>query len=137
MNKIQDFFTIYEQSAWAKDTKSMIELYHDDVLIFDMWQQGFQRGLSEWSAVIKDWLGSLNEERVRVTFEMIEINEHDTVGFASAIIKFQAIAPNDSVIRSMKNRITLGFIKKGNVWKAIHQHTSAPLNNNLAGILNF
>ena len=137
MKRIQDFFTIYKQSAWEKDTESMIGLYDDNVVIFDMWNQGYQTGLTEWSIVIKDWLDSLGEERVNVIFEMIKIHEGDSVGFGSALITFQAISTGNTIIRSMKNRITLGFIKENGVWKVVHQHTSAPINSDLEAILNF
>jgi len=137
MKRPQDFFTIYKQSAWDKDTESMIALYHTDVVIFDMWNQGYQTGLTEWSNVITDWLGSLGDERVNVQFDMIEIHEGNDIGFGSALIIYQAISNNNTIIRSMKNRVTLGFIKQKDDWKVIHQHTSAPINSNLEGILNF
>jgi ketosteroid isomerase-like protein len=133
----QDYFTIYKQSAWDKDTESMIALYHDNVVIFDMWNQGHQTGLTEWSTVIKDWLGSLGEEKVNVIFDMIEIHEDNDVGFGSALITYQAISNSNTIVRSMKNRVSLGFIKQKGEWKVIHQHTSAPINSNLEGILNF
>jgi ketosteroid isomerase-like protein len=137
MKTIQEYFTIYKQSAWEKDTESMMALYTDNVLVFDMWKQGYQTGLKEWSIVIKNWLGSLGDEKVRVTFEMITIHESGHVGFASALITFQAISTGHSVVRSMKNRITLGLIKQNDVWKVHHQHTSAPINAALEAILTF
>ena len=136
MKRPQDFFTIYKQSAWDKDTESMIALYHDNVVIFDMWTKGYQTGLTEWSSVIKDWLGSLGDERVNVIFEMIQIHEGNDVGFGSALIAYQAISTNNTILRSMKNRITLGFVKHEDEWRVIHQHTSAPINSNLEAILN-
>jgi ketosteroid isomerase-like protein len=137
MKRPQDFFTIYKQSAWDKDTENMIALYHDNVVIFDMWNQGYQTGVTGWSNVINDWLGSLGNERVNVIFEMIEIHEGNNVGFGSALITYQAISTSNTIVRSMKNRVTLGFTKQKDEWKVMHQHTSAPINSNLEGILNF
>jgi len=137
MKKPKDFFTIYKQAAWEKDAESMIQLYDDNVVIFDMWNQGYLTGLKDWSSVIKGWLGSLGEEKVNVTFEMIEVRKGDNTGFGSALITYQAISTDNSVIRGMKNRITLGFIKEKDRWKVIHQHTSAPINSNLHAILSF
>ena len=54
MKQVEDFFTIYKQSAWEKDTTAMISLYDDNVLIFDMWDHGYQTGLNEWSGEIKN-----------------------------------------------------------------------------------
>lgn len=137
MKTIQDFFTIYTQTAWEKDAEGMIALYAEDVVVFDLWEQGYLTGLPAWSLVIKDWLGSLGDEKVKVLFEMIACREDGDVGFGTALISYQAIAQDNSIPRSMKNRITLGFSKvKGN-WKVVHQHTSAPINGDLQGILNF
>jgi ketosteroid isomerase-like protein len=137
MKSIQEYFTIYKQSAWEKDTESMIALYDDNVVIYDMWNHGYQKGLDGWSVVIRNWLGSLGEEKVNVNFEMIEIHEGGKVGFASALISFQAISISNTILRSMKNRITIGFVKKGDAWKVIHQHTSAPINSKLEAMLSF
>jgi ketosteroid isomerase-like protein len=137
MKQLQDFFTIYKQAAWDKDIEGMIGLYDDQVVIFDMWAKGYQTGLQEWSAEIKDWLGSLGAERVRVLFDRIEIHERGTIGFGSALITYQAIAADTTILRSMKNRITIGFRKENDLWKAIHQHTSAPIDAELKAILNF
>jgi ketosteroid isomerase-like protein len=136
MKKIQDFFTIYKQSAWDRDTKSMVGLYHHNVVIFDMWKQGYQKGLKEWSGVIQNWFGSLGEENVNVIFEMVDIHESGHVGFASALITFQAISIDKTILRSMRNRITVGFIKENDAWKVIHQHTSAPINADLGAMLD-
>jgi ketosteroid isomerase-like protein len=137
MKQLQDYFTIYKQAAWDKDIERMIGLYDDNVLIYDMWTNGYQTGLAEWSGVITDWLSSLGEENVNVTFEMIEINEGGEIGFGSALITYQAISSDNTILRSMRNRISIGFRKRKDIWKVIHQHTSAPINNELVAILNF
>ncbi|HYF67425.1 MAG TPA: nuclear transport factor 2 family protein [Ohtaekwangia sp.] len=137
MESIQDFFTIYKASAWEKDIQRMVGLYDDNVVIFDIWEQGYQTGLTAWSIAVKDWLSSLGDERVNVIFEMVEIHENENVAFGSALITFQAISIDDAIIRNMKNRITLGFIKNDAVWKVVHQHTSAPINSDLKAILDF
>lgn len=137
MKQLQNFFNMYAQAAWDKDIEKMIGLYGEQVVIFDMWENGYQTGLAAWADVIKDWLGSLGEEKVKVIFEMIALHEHGDVGFGSALITYQAISPDHTVLRSMKNRITVGFRKEKDMWKVIHQHTSAPINSGLAAILNF
>lgn len=135
--EIKDFFSIYQSSAWHKDTKAMINLYDQHAVIFDMWDQGCHSKPLEWTKIITDWLGSLGEEKVKVEFEMVKIHQSGNVGFASALIQFQAISSEGTILRSMKNRITLGFSKFENGWKVIHQHTSAPINSNgLTAILD-
>jgi ketosteroid isomerase-like protein len=127
--EIADFFDLYQGAAWNKDATAMINLYHEHVEIFDMWDHGYIADTAEWKNIIIDWLGSLGEEKVKVAFDRVTIHQSDTVGFASALIQFQAIATDGHVLRSMKNRITLGFIKTDEGWKANHQHTSAPISS--------
>ena len=135
--QIEDFFKIYQNAALNKDTTSMINLYDNHAVIFDMWDQGCLTNPEEWHKIIFDWLNSLGEEKVKVEFEMINIHQSGNVGFASALISFQALSSDDAVLRSMKNRITLGFSKFEDGWKVIHQHTSAPIGSNgLTAILD-
>ena len=135
--EIEEFFKLYQNFAWRKDTTAMINLYDEQAVIFDMWDQGYHSNQSEWTKIIIDWLGSLDEEKVKVEFEMVKIHQSGNVGFASALIQFQAISSEGAVLRSMKNRITLGFSKFEHGWKVIHQHTSAPISSNgLTAILD-
>jgi ketosteroid isomerase-like protein len=135
--EIEDFFRIYETSAWSKDAAAMIDLYDEQAIIFDMWDQGYILSSSEWANTIKDWFEFLGEEKVKVVFEKVTIHQSDNIGFASALIQFQAISTEGAVLRSMKNRITLGFSKFDNRWKVIHQHTSAPISSSgLTAILD-
>jgi len=135
--EIEDFFKIYQRSAWDKDASAMIGLYDEHALIFDMWDQGYISNSSEWNKIIIDWLGSLGEEKVKVEFEMVKIHQSGDVGFASALIQFQAISSEGAVLRSMKNRISLGFSKLEDGWKVIHQHTSTPVSSeDLTAILD-
>ncbi len=114
----------------------MITLYDEQVLIFDMWGEGHCSDLPAWSAIIKEWLGSLKDERLNVIFEMIQIHQGDKVSFATAIVGYQAISADNKAIRSMKNRITVGFAKTETGWKVVHQHTSAPIDSDLKAILD-
>ena len=135
--EIKDFFKSYQDAAWNKDAKAMINLYDDQAVIFDMWDKGYYVNSTKWNELIEDWFGSLGEEKVKVEFDMIKINQSDAIGFATALIRFAAISSDGGVLRSMKNRITLGFSKIGSEWKIVHQHTSAPISSNgLTGILD-
>lgn len=137
MKQLKDFFLLYKQYAWEKDIENMIGLYDENVVIFDLWEHGNQKGLPDWSDMICDWLNPLEQEKVNVIFELIEIHSEGNIGFASAVVHYEAISNENTVVRSMKNRITLGFIKNKGAWKVVHQHTSAPINSDLKAILNF
>jgi ketosteroid isomerase-like protein len=136
IGNVADFFHRYKKAAWEKDINDMIALYTDDVMIFDMWGKGFVGGLAEWSHVITDWLTFLKEEKVNVIFDMIQIQESEHIAFANALVQYQAISADNQIMRSMKNRMSLGFIKTNGCWKVKHQHTSAPIDSNLKAILD-
>lgn len=128
--QIEAFFTIYKTAAWDKNITAMIDLYDEQAILFDTWDKGYITDRSEWANIIKDWLGSLGDEKVNVEFEMIKIHQSGNAGFASALIQYQAISNQGIVLRTMKNRITIGFLKKEGRWKVVHQHISAPISSN-------
>ena len=127
--EIEDFFTIYQTAAWNKDSTAMINLYDQQAVMFDTWDRGYISDPSEWTYIIEDWLNSLGDEKVKVEFDMINIHQSDNIAFASALIQYQAISKEGEVIRSMKNRITIGLLKREDGWKVIHQHMSAPVSS--------
>lgn len=134
---IEDFFTSYKEAVWQKDAYALLGLYDTDVLQFDMWDRGYYPNLEEWKPGIQNWLDFLDDEKVRVDFEMIKIHQSENIGFASGLIKFEAISPQGTVLRSMKNRITVGFSKGTGGWTVVHQHISAPISSeNLNAILD-
>ncbi|HEX2608258.1 MAG TPA: nuclear transport factor 2 family protein [Flavisolibacter sp.] len=137
MKAINDFFTIYKDAAWNKDNEAILDLYDDKALIFDMWNKGFIASGPEWTEVITSWLSSLGDEQVQVDFQNVTIRQSSDTGYATALIQFKAISKDGLVLRSMRNRITLGFAKSGNAWKVQHQHTSAPIHpDRLTAILD-
>ena len=36
---VAEFFRHYEEAAWAKNANRMVELYDDDIVVFDMWEK--------------------------------------------------------------------------------------------------
>lgn len=137
MKDIEAFFRSYTTAVWQKDAAALLSLYDEKLVSFDMWDRGYYKNLQEWSPGIEDWLGSLGDEKVKVDFEMVVTHASETVGFTSGLISFQAISLDGTVLRGMKNRISLGFSKFGNEWKVVHQHISAPVTSeNLTAILD-
>lgn len=139
MSELKDpsqFFDAYANAAWQKDAALMASLYDEDVVIYDLWNPGSYKGLSSWSAVVQEWLGSLGEDRVRVSFSDIVLHTSETVAFCSALVGFEAIGPDDAVLRGMKNRFSAGFVKRAGGWKVIQQHTSLPIDHELKAVFD-
>ena len=137
MKEIEEFFPSYKDAVWQKNPAAVLRLYDSEAVQFDMWDKGYYSNLQEWTPEIENWLNSLGEEKVKVDFEMIKIHQSDSTGFASGLIKFQAISPEGTVLKSMRNRITIGFSKFKEGWKVVHQHISAPVTSeDLTAILD-
>jgi len=107
----------------------MLSLYDNQSVIFDTWDRGYITNALEWSKIIEDWFNSLGDEKVKIEFERISIHQSENLGFASSMIHFQALSGEGIVLRSMKNRITVGFSKFTDGWKVVHQHMSAPVSS--------
>ena len=102
----------------------MIDLYDEQALVFDLWDQAYEVNPLAWRKLIEDWLGSLGEEEVKVDFKRVAIHQSGALGFASALIHVQAISPEGAILRRMKNRLTLVLTKSEYGWTVIHQHIS-------------
>jgi ketosteroid isomerase-like protein len=128
MEKPELFFKIYSQAAWDKNAAMMVDLYSTDVMIFDMWDKGFYRGIDDTRKNILEWFENLGTDKVEVRFEDIHIKEDSEIAVGYGFIKFAGISKDGVVLRSMKNRITLAFSKNEKQWKVFHQHISLPIN---------
>ena len=125
---LEKFFTLYGQAVWEKDVAALMALYSEDLVIFDLWEKPAHSSYSEWSETMNQWLGSLDGERVRVEFEKVRTFASGNQGYASAFVSFSAVSEESGkVLRSIKERISLGFIKEGSIWRVNHQHTSLPI----------
>ncbi len=80
---------------------------------------------------IEGWFGSLDTERVKVSFEDVRVEASAGSGLAglTAFGTYAAIASDGAELRSMQNRLTwvLKFDGAAGAWKIIHEHTSTPI----------
>jgi hypothetical protein len=55
----------YAAAVSAADVDAFVELYDDDVRVFDTWGRWSYDGLVEWRAMVREWFGSLGDEHAR------------------------------------------------------------------------
>jgi len=127
MNHHTEFFDTYKLAASTKNKSQMSGLYHQDVQWFDIWNDYQVQGSDKINALVADWFDSLGDEQLEVEFSAVTTKQHGDVAFASAFVHFRAVNAAGKVLRQMKNRITLGFIKTNTTWSVLHQHTSIPI----------
>ncbi len=120
------FFERYAAAALRKDVEAMLGLYADDLSAFDTWD-AWSRDSDDWRTMNREWLTSLGEEKVVVTFDDIRTIEDNNIAMATAIVTFAAVAKEGKKLRSLQNRLTWVAARRGTGWKIVHQHTSVPV----------
>lgn len=119
----------YQAAVLAKDAEAFTALYDNDVQVFDMWGAWSLRGIEPWQKMATDWFASLGNETVVVGVA----DAHSTVGaelvIGHAILTYTGVSAEGKELRSMSNRMTMALKRTGDVWKIIHEHTSAPIDH--------
>jgi ketosteroid isomerase-like protein len=136
VDPIHQILNAYAAAVYNKDATAYINLYHDDVVIFDAWGPPWTyRGLPAWRKVTEEWFISLGDERVVVDTENVQINRASNVAVVSATVKFTAKSAEGLTLRWLQNRLTGVIELKDQIWKIKHQHTSSPIDRDLKAIL--
>jgi uncharacterized protein (TIGR02246 family) len=117
----------YREAVYAKDVDAFVAIFADDVRVFDMWGAWSHDGIDSWREMAVGWFGSLGDELVRVEFDDVQTTVGDDTAVLSAFVTFAGLSAEGEELRSMNNRLTWGMRKTGEIWKVVHEHTSAPV----------
>ena len=128
-------FDFFSDAVFAKDTEAYLELYDEQVLVFDMWQEWTYHGLPAWRKMVEGWFSSLGSNRDRVTFRDKHVEMAGDMGFVTAIVRFAAVSEGGEELRFLDNRLTWVLRRKNESWKIVHQHTSGPIDFNTMKVL--
>lgn len=131
----KDLFDLFSDAVYKKDIENYLELYDENVLIFDTWQQWSYKGISAWRKMVENWFASLGTDRDRVSFRDNNIHTVGDLASLTAIARFTAISKDGEELRFLDNRFTLVIQKKGQSWKIVHQHSSGPIDSNSMKVL--
>ncbi|HVU58522.1 MAG TPA: SgcJ/EcaC family oxidoreductase [Puia sp.] len=134
MKEIESLLETYKTAVFQKDVDAFVSIFDEDVRIFDMWEWVYA-GLAPWRKMAESWFGSLDTERVVVSFEDVRIQTGDEMAVVSAFARFAAISENGEELRYLQNRLTWVVQNKGGVWKIIHEHTSGPVDGTTMKVL--
>ena len=135
MNDPEQFFELYKAAARDKNKALMTGLYHLDAELFDMWQAYHLHGLSNITDMVNHWFDSLGDEQLEVEFSSIDLKQDGEIAFAYAFVHYRALDNTGTILRQMKNRMTVCFVKNNKAWSVLHQHTSIPISTmDLKGI---
>jgi uncharacterized protein (TIGR02246 family) len=125
----------YVAAVHAKDADAFAELYAEDARNFDMWGRFSYEGRDAVRAMAQEWFASVGTDEIRVEFQEVREVPGDDVAVMNAFIRFSGISAEGEELRSMTNRVTWGLRRTPDGWKIAHEHTSAPLGDDLKGIL--
>ena len=117
----------YKTCVYKKDYLALSDIYHESIQVFDLWNGGMYESKAEWEDNLRNWLTSLKNEKVEVSFESIKIEANEAVGFAHGFVTYRALDDSNLELRKMKNRFSWGLIKVDGNWLVAHQHTSVPI----------
>lgn len=124
---IQNLLTTYKKAVEAKDVKQFVSIYHQDVVIFDMWGNWVYQGLEAWEKVVQDWFDSLGNDQATVEITDVQLIPDQNIACLFAIFTFQGLSGSGETTHAMDNRFTWVLKNQRGGWLIMHEHSSAPI----------
>jgi len=121
----------FKRAAFAKDVSGFLALYEDDATVFDLWKRWSYRGVAAWKEAVVEWFNHTGENRDAISLEEVTMQGQGDFRAVTGLITFSCVALNGAVLRAMHERLTWVLAKKKTGWKIVHQHTSAPVGDDL------
>jgi ketosteroid isomerase-like protein len=116
----------FKTCVLRKDAAAFVELYAQDVRVFDTWGAWSYEGAPAWRQAVEEWFGSLGTDRVTVAFDDVRVVERGGAATLSAVVRYTAVSASGFATRSLQNRLTWSLMNDDG-WKIGHEHTSAPI----------
>lgn len=117
----------YRAAVHAQDVAAFMRLYDPKVRVFDAWGVWSYEGAERWQTAVEGWLSSLGTEKVKVSFEEVQILGDADFACVSSIVTYAGVSAQGEPLRAMQNRLSWVLRKSGHVLRIVHEHTSAPV----------
>jgi uncharacterized protein (TIGR02246 family) len=131
-----DILDAYKAAVYDRSTVAFLRLYSPDARVYDTWGVWSYEGTESRRKAIEGWFSSLGEERVKVSFDEVQVTVDQELAVLTATGRYAAISTDGAELRSMQNRFTWALKRKGDSWSIVHEHTSTPIGfSDLKGIL--
>ena len=117
----------YAEAVHAKDAAALIKLYDPKVRVFDAWGLWSYEGADAWQAALEAWFSSLGSERVKVSFDGLNVSEGRDSALVSAFACYAAVSADGKPLRTMHHRLSWALRTSGHVLRIVHEHSSAPI----------
>ncbi|MEW9583878.1 nuclear transport factor 2 family protein [Paraburkholderia sp. DGU8] len=100
-----------------------------------MWGVWSYNGIAVWREMVAGWFGSPGTDRVVVEFSDAQTIVTEDLAVVHAFATYRAVNTDGVELRSLDNRLTATLRRKGDGWKIVHQHTSAPVDHATAKVV--
>ena len=117
----------YAAAVYARDADAFMRLYDPKVRVFDTWGIWSHEGAAAWRVAIDGWFASLGNEKVKVSFDEVDVLGNGEFRSLSAIVTYAGVSAEGEPLRAMQNRLTWALRTSGHVLRVVHEHTSAPI----------
>lgn len=122
---IENFHEIYRRSMLERNVELLLDCYHDDIEIFDAFEENKVISKEGLRGMFTDWYSSLSEEgRYDVFFRDIRTIAGDDILTASFIADYTWVENGEE--GSMMNRFTWVLKRTEGEFLIIHEHSSVP-----------
>ena len=124
---LQQILENYKAAVLAKDAKALLRLYDPKLTVFDCWGVWSYEGAPAWQLAVEAWFASLGSEKVRVTFEDVQISGTREFALLTAVVAYAGQSAQGEPLRAMQNRLSWVLKTSGHVLRIVHEHTSMPV----------
>jgi ketosteroid isomerase-like protein len=123
--EIGEILNRFSQFVQAKDLAGLLELFSDEVVVFDL-QTPFQYvGSRALMSRLSDWFKSY-DRGISYDFDQLRVHSTDSLAVAHALVKCSGVLSGDTRRDEMWMRVTFTFMKTEGDWLIVHQHSSEP-----------
>ena len=123
----QQIIEAYKSAVHNRDVDALMRLYDPKVRVFDTWGIWSYDGAAAWRVAIEGWFASLGTERVKVSFDDVDVLGAGEFRSLSAIVTYAGVSAQGEPLRAMQNRLTWTLRMSGHALRVVHEHTSAPI----------
>jgi ketosteroid isomerase-like protein len=103
-----------------------MQLYADDVRVFDAWGTWSYEGAPAWREVVENWFSAMADGQARVSFDAVRTFAEGGLTVVTAIAIY-AHRHGEEAEQLMHNRMSWAIRNETGALKIVHEHTSVPV----------
>lgn len=122
---VQNVLDRYVAAVKASDAGALMDLYADDVHVYDLMAPFERHGSDSGRELMESWLGDPTAQQ-DVAIQDLDIMQDGDLAVARASVNY-SVTMGDGTHHSMWNRATWALRRVDGEWRIAIEHTSVPL----------